>query len=319
MVAGASGCIGRRLVAELLASGCHVWALCRDPERIAWPDEGAGVLETVALDIMDRQATRDAVVASGATTAYYLIHSMGGGIADRDAFIARDDKLARSFSAAVRESAVDQVIYLGGHIPDGEVDSDHLESRAKVGEILRRGKASVTTLRAGVVIDLESAAFRMLAAIIDKQSTLLIPPQFQALAHPIAMSDAVETLIAVRELSGADADATYDIGCREPCRYEDLIRWYAEACGTDPTMIHVPWAPREMIVPYVAGLTGEDFGLVWALSGSWGVDLPLHNERLYDLLPDLPRTPTKQAIQAVVEESGRRTQIHPSSRARAVS
>lgn len=320
VVAGASGCIGRRLVAALLQEGCHVHAFCRRPDNVTWPDEGPGVLETVALDIANESATAAAITDSGAQAAYYLIHSMGGGISDRDDFVRRDWELATSFARAISQSAVERVIYLGGHQPDGEAQSEHLRSRGEVGEILRRSRATVTELRAGVVIDLESAAFRMLAKIIDKQSTLLIPPQFCALTHPVSIADAIAALITARVLPRERADWSYDIGCREPCRYDDLIRWYAEAHGEDPSMVHVPWAPRSLIVPYVASVTGEDFGLVWALSGSWGVDLPLHDESLYDIFPELPRTPARKAVhQAVESMSGRRTHIQPSSRARAAS
>ncbi len=301
----------------MLEAGQEVLALCRNPDRVNWPAVESGTLRTESVDIGDRELLTSILNDFGATKAYYLIHSMGGGVEDRHEFVQTDDRLARAFAQSVSASRVDHVVYLGGHVPNGEVRSAHLESRSHVAEIFRASIEAVTELRAGVVIDLDSAAFRMLSAIIEKQSTLLIPPQFRNFSHPIALDDAVQTLLASLELAPDWRNATYDIGCAEPCRYADLIKWYGEARGVDSAHIPIPWAPRALIVPYVAGLTGEDFGLVWALSGSWGVDLPLHDERLYERLPNLPRTPAQQAVVQAVE--GRRTQIQPSRATKAAS
>jgi uncharacterized protein YbjT (DUF2867 family) len=312
-IAGASGCVGRSLVGALLERGHHVLAMCRNPGAVDWPKSDRGVLATEAIDVADRQRLTHCLSEFAPDSAYYLIHSMGGGIDDRDAFVERDRMLAESFGDAASDASVGHIVYLGGHLPDSGDLSDHLASRASVARILRDRDLAVTELRAGVVIDPESAAFRMLSAIIERQSVLLIPPQFRTMSHPIAIADAVACLVAALDLKANQRDDTFDIGCEEACRYSDLIDWYAEARGVSPTYLSIPWAPREVIVPYVSALTGEDFGLVWALSGSWGEDLPLHRPHLYEIFPELPRTPARDAVvQVAAGSSGRRTQIPPS-------
>jgi len=317
-VAGASGFVGQNLVSALLQHGAHVLALCRNPGAVDWPTASAGELTVLAVDVANTERLTDELQTFGADSAYYLIHSMGGGIEERDAFVELDRRLARSFATAAAQAAIGQVIYLGGHTPAGDFISDHLESRADVARSFRRSGLMVTELRAGVVIDLQSAAFRMLSTIIERQSVLLIPPQFKNLGHPIAVDDAVACLLAALDLPESCRNRTYDIGCKDACRYVDLIGWYAKLLGQAPRMVDIPWAPREMIVPYVAAITGEDFGLVWALSGSWGVDLPIRESGLYDRFPNLPRTSAEEAVRQALD-SGRRTQIQPSRSAREAS
>src|SRR5688572_27555769 len=151
LVTGTTGYIGGRLVPRLLEEGHEVRVLVRDPRRIegrAW----AGAVEAVAGDLADPESLRRGL--EGMEGAYYLVHSMY----DTRDFAERDRRLARNFAQAA--AGVRSVVYLGGLLPHADDVSEHLRSRAEVGEILRQG-AGATELRAGPIIGSGSASFEM--------------------------------------------------------------------------------------------------------------------------------------------------------------
>ena len=127
LVTGTTGYIGGRLVPRLLDEGHEVRVLVRDPRRIegrAWAD----AVDAVAGDLADPESLRRGL--QGMEGAYYLVHSM---YETRD-FAERDRRLARNFAEAARAAGVRSVVYLGGLLPRADDVSEHLRSRAEVGE-----------------------------------------------------------------------------------------------------------------------------------------------------------------------------------------
>ncbi|MEL7087385.1 MAG: NAD(P)H-binding protein, partial [Planctomycetota bacterium] len=142
LVTGATGYIGGRLVPLLLSAGHRVRVLVRDIDPIKgrpWEFD----VEVVHGDLLKPDTLLPAV--RGVDAAYYLVHSMYGG----DDFAQRDRDAARNFvdacNAAAAQDAPDgngpeHVVYLGGLEPkDAETRSDHLRSRAEVGQMFGRG------------------------------------------------------------------------------------------------------------------------------------------------------------------------------------
>ena len=76
MVTGATGYIGGRLVPLLLAAGHQVRCLVRDSNRLhgrSWQNS----VEIVQGDVFRPDSLASAM--QGVDTAYYLVHSLGGG------------------------------------------------------------------------------------------------------------------------------------------------------------------------------------------------------------------------------------------------
>ena len=88
-------------------------------------------------------------VMKGVDIAYYLIHSMEGSSKEWKKFADRDRVAAENFARAVTACGVRRVIYLGGLTYGKEEElSEHMRSRKKVGEILKKSTAEVTIFRA---------------------------------------------------------------------------------------------------------------------------------------------------------------------------
>src|SRR3982751_576648 len=109
LVTGATGYIGGRLVARLLAAGHDVRCLSRTPQSLRDVPWAAGV-EVVAGDLLDADDARAAL--AGIDVAYYLVHSLGS-----PSFEATDRRAAATFAEAAAAAGVGRIVYLGGPAP----------------------------------------------------------------------------------------------------------------------------------------------------------------------------------------------------------
>ncbi len=251
VVFGASGYVGGRLVTKLLEAGHQVVATSRDPEKLEslpWADQ----VEIRGVDLLD-ESTIPAAIA-GCDTAYYLVHSMGGG----EGYAGRDRASALNLVAASHDSDLEQIIYLSGLGDEDSELSEHLSSRQEVGQILAAGTVPVTELRAAVVIGSGSLSFEMLRYLTEVLPIMITPRWVRTRCQPIAIADVLHYLVAV--LRNPDAyDRVLEIGGPDVLTYEEMIRKYAEVAGLAPrTIIPVP-----VLSP---GLSGRWIGLVTPLS-----------------------------------------------------
>jgi uncharacterized protein YbjT (DUF2867 family) len=253
LVTAATGYIGGRLVPELLRAGHSVRVMVRNPERIrdrSWSD----LVEVVAGDVTVPESIDG--VADGMDAAYYLIHSMGAG----HDFAALDREAAEAFAAAC--AGVEKVIYLGGLYPPGA--SEHLRSRAEVGEILRR-RLPTTELRAGPVIGSGSASFEMVRYLTERLPVMVTPRWVENEVQPIGIHDTLRYLVAALD---RPALGVVDIGA-DRLTFRRMMEEYAQVRGLARTIVPVPvlapwlaarWVglvtpiPNRMAVPLVEGL-----------------------------------------------------------------
>ena len=132
-IAGATGYVGGRLLAELTGNGdCDVRAIARTPAKLdAFTQRAGGEFEVFRGDVTDAQSLGAAL--EGVDVAYYLVHSMGAG----GDFHSTDIDGARNFAAACAKAGVARIIYLSGLGSDDDTLSEHLSSRHATGDALR--------------------------------------------------------------------------------------------------------------------------------------------------------------------------------------
>jgi uncharacterized protein YbjT (DUF2867 family) len=231
LVTGATGYIGGRLVPHLLETGHDVRVMVRDPARIAgrrW----ANFVEVARGDVEDPESL--AAALEGIDTAYYLIHLMDTG----SDFAVRDRRAAQNFVAAGQH--LRHVIYLGGLLPDAENVSQHLASRAEVGEVLR-GDLPTTEFRAGPVIGSGSASFEMARYLTERLPAMIAPRWILNMVQPIAIRDIIAylTLALEREPAGI-----YNVGTN-PLTFKGMMQEFADVRGLRRLIVPVPvLAPR---------------------------------------------------------------------------
>jgi len=255
LVTGATGYVGGRLVPRLLERGERVRVLVRDARRIRgrpWGEE----VEVHEGDLLEPETLAPAL--EGAGSVYYLVHSMTAG----DDFAERDRRAAVHLATAAREAGPPELlVYLGGLVPDGEeIASEHLESRAEVGAVLR-DRLPTTEFRAGPIIGSGSASFEMVRYLTERLPAMVAPRWILNRVRPIAIRDVLSYLVSAldREPLGV-----VEIGADTPT-FRRMMQTYAEVRGLRRIILPVP-----VLAP---ALAARWVGLVTPISNRLAVPL----------------------------------------------
>ena len=282
LVAGATGYIGRRLVAELVARGAHVRCLARTPTKLeteTWRES----VEVVEGDILDSASLSTAFRDIDA--AYYLVHSIGS---DAD-WQSRDRTAAENFRDAAADAGVQQIIYLGGLGDNaGGALSEHLASRHEVGQVLASGPVPLTELRAAVVIGSGSASFEMLRHLVEVLPVMTTPRWVETRVQPIAVRDVLEYLIGV--LGNAAAyGKVFEIGGSDVVTYHQMMDLYASVAGLRKRVIlPVPVLSPRLSSLWVGLVTPIPSDLARPLIDSLVNEVVVHDHAIDQVVPHRP-------------------------------
>jgi uncharacterized protein YbjT (DUF2867 family)/uncharacterized protein YndB with AHSA1/START domain len=293
IVTGATGYVGGRLVPELLDDGHEVRVLTRGPERVRGRSWG-GWVEVHEGDLLEPETLEGAF--EDVDVAYYLVHSMHAG----SDFAERDRQAARNFVEAAE--GVGHVVYLGGIVPEGETQSEHLASRAEVGRILREGLPT-TEFRAGPVIGSGSGSFEMTRYLTERLPVMVAPKWILNDVQPIAIRDVIAYLSAAVDVQ---PDGVVEIGSPDVLSFRDMMLIYADVRGLNRFIQPVP-----VLTPRLAGLW---VGLVTPIPNTLALPLikgivnPVRAEtsrarELFDVEPIGYREAVERALHVV--ETGR--------------
>ncbi|MEV6232471.1 SDR family oxidoreductase [Saccharopolyspora shandongensis] len=230
LVTGATGYIGGRLVPLLLDAGHRVRCLVRSPEKlrdVPWRDR----VEVVRGDLLDADQVRSA--CEGADVLYYLVHSLA-----KKEFADLDRRSAATVAAEAERAGVARIVYLGGVHPASGQLSEHLRSRAEVGEILLRGGVPAVALQAAVIIGSGSASFEMLRYLTERLPLMVTPSWVRNRVQPIAIRDVLHYLVGAARIPAA-VNRTFDIGGPDVLTYAEMMSGFAAVAGL----------PRRRMVP----------------------------------------------------------------------
>lgn len=283
LVTGATGYVGSRLVASLLAQGHQVVAATRNPEKLrafGWRDRVRGV----ALDAGDPASAAAAFAETGPVdVVYYLVHGIG-----QPNFREADNRAAANVAAAAKDAGVRRIVYLGGFVPENDELSEHLTSRAEVAHALTvDGGADVVWLGAAMIIGAGSTSFEMLRYVGDR--FLLIPmPEWSANPmDPISISDVLYYLVAAAD-ERVPAGA-YDIYGPETTSYGDLLRTYARIAGKWRAGLPVRGIDTGLVSWLTSHILPVPGGLAADLVESLDFPMMATGAGLRDVVPDPPQ------------------------------
>ena len=234
VVFGATGTIGRPLVAEL-AKAHDVTAVSRREQ----PDENG--VTWARADATDADSV--AGVLDGADVVYYLVHSLG----EAD-FEEEDLKAAETTARAAERSGVKQLVYLGGLGDDSPDLSPHLRSRRETARRLASTTVPLTTLGAAVVVGRGSAGFETIVSLVDRLPAMVTPRWVSTRTQPIALDDVVAYLAGVCGLEQAFGKEL-DVGGPEVMTYREMMERIARLRGKRPFILEVP-----LLTPYLSSL-----------------------------------------------------------------
>jgi uncharacterized protein YbjT (DUF2867 family) len=279
LVCGGTGFIGRALTERLVRAGAGVRVLARRPgaARSTLPAE-VEVVEGEAVEGTGLEAALE-----GVSVVYYLIHSMGAR-SRGPGFAEADRRAASNLVEAARRTGVDRIIYLGGLGDDAPSSSRHLASRREVGRILRSGAASVTELRAGIVVGAGGASFEMMAQLVERLPVMICPRWIDRRCQPIALADLVEVLVGCRRESRTRGE-TYDVGGPDVLRYSEMLIRVGRLLHRPPCLVILPRFSPGLSAHWVGYITEVAPDIARPVIDGMYVDAVCRDDRIRQVLP----------------------------------
>lgn len=271
-VAGASGFIGRALGARL--AGTH--------HRIALT-RGQACSNYDEARPCDLFSLRDAEQGlEGARYAVYLVHSMmPSAKLVQGSFPDLDLICADNFARGAKKAGVEQIVYVGGIIPDVPDLSPHLQSRREVGRALAGHGTPVTALRAGLVVGSGGSSLTMMRRLVERLPFMVTPRWTASRCQPIALSDLIELLAYVIGRPECFGE-TYDVGGSDVLSYREMMAVTAERLGLQRSMLPIPILSPGLSTLWVSLITGTSRKLVKPLVQSLEHDMVASDRRLQD-------------------------------------
>lgn len=276
LLTGATGYIGRRLLPNLLEEGHFVYCCVRDKKRFRWPTVGKDRIRLLEIDFLIPE-TFD-VIPQDLDVAFYLVHSMSSA----GDFAEDEQRSAENFREALNKTKVQQVIYLSG-IVNQESLSKHLQSRLNVEEILKEGRFSLTTFRAGIIIGSGSASYEIIRDLVEKLPVMIAPKWLNTKCQPIGIRNVLQIL--VRAMNHPEVyDKDFDIGGPDVLSYLEMLQGYAKARGLRRWIYTVPVMTPRLSSYWLYFVTSTSYPLAKSLVDSMNIEVVCRESRINEIL-----------------------------------
>ncbi|RZJ66249.1 MAG: SDR family oxidoreductase [Flavobacterium sp.] len=265
LLTGATGYIGQRLLPVLLEQGHEVVCAVRDVSRFNIKRFDGRKISLVELDLLKKETLKN--IPTDVEAAYYLVHSMST-TAD---FGKMEETSAQNFIDGIASTSARQIVYLGGIVNEKEL-SEHLKSRKKVEEVLRKGSVPVTSLRAGIIVGSGSASFEIIRDLVEKLPIMIGPKWLETRCQPIAIRNVVEMLSGVlgrEDTFGRD----YDIYGPDILTYKQMLLQFGEVRGLKRYIFTVPVMSPKLSSYWLYFITSTSYILAQNLVDSMKVDV----------------------------------------------
>jgi len=264
LLTGANGYIGLRLLPQLVEMGHEVICTVRDKERFAIDKELRSQIEILEIDFLNDII--EEIVPKDIDAAYFLIHSMSSST---ESFVEMEAKTAENFNLYLKDTRVEQVIYLSGIVNDDNL-SKHLWSRKNVEKILSEGPFHLTVLRAGIIVGSGSSSFEIIRDLCEKLPVMITPKWVLTKTQPIAIRDIMSFLTGV--LGNRETyDDSFDIAGPDVLSYKEMLQQYAEQRDFKNWIITVPVMTPKLSSYWLYFVTSTSYKLALNLVDSMKV------------------------------------------------
>jgi len=280
LLTGPTGYIGLRLAPRLIEKGYKLRCVSRNVDDLKsrpW----AKNIELFKADLIDRTALDK--IFDNIDIAFYLMHSMG----DKKDFSEQEKIIAKNFAEFAYKHKLKKVIYLGALGSEDEKLSRHLESRHRVGEILRSILPNVIEFRAGVIVGSGSISFEMIRYVCERFPVI---PNFDYIKNskcqPIAIRDVLSYLISAIENEKANGEII-EIGCPRALTYLEMLKIYSEIRGLKKIYISLPTLPTYICAGFISLFTPIPYNISRALLESLKNNVVKTNDRAMEIFPEI--------------------------------
>ena len=261
VIAGASGFVGRALV-ERLRTQYEIVALSRSPGRIDPESPGKKQVEWRQCDLFSMLETEQCL--QDVDAGIYLVHAMSASShLSQGSFDDFDLIMADNFRRSAEKFQLQQIVYLGGIIPDNKADAEmshHLRSRREVEAVFKNKKVPVTILRAAMILGAEGSSFHVLLRLVERLPFILGPSWTQTKSQPIALKDVLASIeYSLRD--GMKQTEVFDVAGPTVLSYLEMMKRVAKALKKRIFFVALPVMTPQLSRLWVTLVTGapKDF------------------------------------------------------------
>ena len=292
LVLGASGYIGQHLVKRLSEQGFTVLAAARHIDRLK--KQHLPGVECYSLDLNQPDAL-PALLAQ-ADTLYYLVHGMGEG----GDFIRHERQVALNVRDALRETPVNEVIFLSSLQVAEQEQSDHLRARQITGDLLRESGVPVAEVRAGIIVGAGSAAFEVMRDMVYNLPVLTPPRWVRSRTTPIALENLLYYLLRLLDHPSRE-HRVFEAAGPETLSYQQQFIRFMAVSGKRRPLIPVPFPTRWISVWFLNVITSVPPTTAKALIQGLKHDLIADDRALRALIPQ-PLIAFDEAVRRTLKE-----------------
>lgn len=278
LLTGANGYIGRRLLPILVMQGHDVICLVRDKRRIELEDKLIEKVQFYEADLLKPDQLQD--LPTDIEAAYYLVHSLGSS---SSTFEQMEKDTSTNFVNAINKTNCQHIIYLSG-ISNDETLSKHLSSRKNAETILAEAHASLTVLRAAIIIGSGGASFEIIRDLVEKLPVMVAPKWLKTRCQPIAVRNVINYLsgiIGKEESYGK----TYDIGGPDILTYKEMLLIFAQVRGLKRYIITLPVLTPRLSSYWLHFVTATSYKIASSLVDSMRNEVIVENKGIEDIVP----------------------------------
>ena len=276
LLTGSTGYIGKRLLPVLVESGYEVVCCVRDIKRFTPPESLRSRIGIIEVDLLDK-ATLDRI-PKDIDAAFYLVHSMSAS----SKYQLLEQESAENFREAVSRTNVEHVVYLSVIVNEA-VLSEHLASRKNVEAVLRRGRYSLTTLRAGIIIGSGSASFEIMRDLVEKLPIMVAPRWLNTKCQPIGISDVI-TILSKTILNRKTYNKDFDIGGPDILSYKEMLLEFGRIRKLKRYIFTIPVMTPKLSSYWLYFVTSTSYKLAIALVNSMKVEVVCRNHDINEIL-----------------------------------
>lgn len=274
LLTGATGFVGGRLHAPLIAAGHEVICGSRAPVLARRRDP---TKQWCALELGNERSIDAAL--EGCDAAYFLVHAMTGA---KSNYGKRELEGAQRFVRMAKKRNLKRIVYLGGLAPPPEVLSAHLASRLAVGRTLREGEVPCLELRASVIVGNGSASFRILRDLAARLPAMVLPRWLENKTEPVAIDDVISALVAGLAVPLPASD-WYDLPGADTLSGREMLMRTAALLGVKPRTMPIPLLTPRLSARWLWLISGVDYRLACELVDGLRRDLLAQRRGFWEL------------------------------------
>jgi uncharacterized protein YbjT (DUF2867 family) len=248
LVTGATGFVGRRVVAALAAEGRSVRVLVHSASHAhALPDYQGDTVEgdvlspaslEVACDGIEAVIHLAAVIRERRGASYQQINNQG----------------TQNILAAADAAGVRKFVHASTVGATSDPDIPYLYSRWMAEQEVERSEIPHTIVRFSVGFGEGDEFFNTIAALVKVAPIVPVAGDGKALFQPIAVEDAARCLVATLD-SEALVDQTIEAGGPVLLTYDEIVDLIAETLGAKIKKLHAPMGVMTAVATLLEAMT----------------------------------------------------------------